>query len=99
VGVDQGVLDEVLDVLDLGGTVVALRDLAFDLVGEAADQLLLLRADLLVKVGEGGLHGADDVYRVEVDDATVTLLHQHLGGGGGTGVHQQSIHVLIPVLS
>ena len=35
VGVDQGVLDEVLDVLDLGGTVVALRDLAFDLVGEA----------------------------------------------------------------
>ena len=88
-----------MDVLDLGGAVVALRDLAFDLVGEAADQLLLLRADLLVKVGEGGLHGADDVYRVEVDDATVTLLHQHLGGGGGTGVHQQSIHVLIPVLS
>ena len=75
---DEAVLDQVLDVLDLGGTVVAFLDFAFDLVGEVANQLLLLRADLLVEILEGGLDGADDINRVEFDDSAVTLLDEHL---------------------
>ena len=89
---DQPVLDEVLDVLDLGGTGVAQLDLALDLIGDAADQILLLRAHLLVQIGERGLDGVDDVGRVEIHDTTVTLLHQHGGGGGARCFHHPGLH-------
>ena len=78
---DEAVLDQVLDVLDLGGTVVAFLDFAFDLVGEIADELLFLRTDFLIKVLESGLDGADDVDRIEFDDPAVTLLDEHLAHG------------------
>ena len=50
---DQAVLNEILDVFDLGGTVVTILDFGFDLIGDITDQLFLLRPDLLIKVGEG----------------------------------------------
>ena len=50
---DQTVLNEILDVFDLGGTVVTILDFGFDLIGDITDQLFLLRPDLLIKVGEG----------------------------------------------
>ena len=78
---NQAMLDQVLDVFDLGGTVVAFLDFAFDLVGEIADELLFLRTDFLIKVLESGLDGADDVDRIEFDDPAVTLLDEHLAHG------------------
>ena len=45
--------NEILDVFDLGGTVVTILDFSFDLIGDITDQLFLLRPDLLIKVGEG----------------------------------------------
>ena len=45
--------NEILDVFDLGGTVVTILDFGFDLIGDITDQLFLLRPDLLIKVGEG----------------------------------------------
>ena len=78
--VDQGVLDEVLDVLDLDGLDVALPDLLTHLVGDRLDLAALLRSDMGTDVGEGRLHGIDDVDGVEVHDPTVTLLHKHLAG-------------------
>ena len=50
---DQAVFNEILDVFDLGGTVVTILDFGFDLIGDITDQLFLLRPDLLIKVGEG----------------------------------------------
>ena len=50
---DQAVFNEILDVFDLGGTVVTILDFGFDLIGDVTDQLLLLRPNLLIKVSEG----------------------------------------------
>ena len=93
---DQAVFNEILDVFDLGGTVVTILDFGFDLIGDITDQLFLLRPDLLIKVGEGGLHRADDVDRIEVDHTTVALLDEYLTGsrfnGCGDGIQSLRFH-------
>ena len=86
---DQAMLHKILDVLDFGRTVVAFLDLSLDLVGDTTDHLLFLRADLLVEIGEGGLHRADDVDRIEIDHTTIALLDEHfLRSGCGGRVHR-----------
>ena len=80
VGINEGVLNEVLDVLDLGGTSVTLLDLAFDLIGEAADHGIFLGTDFLVQVAEGGLDRRDDVDGVKIDHTTIALLNENGGG-------------------
>ena len=83
VGVNEGVLHEVLNVLDLGGAGVTPLDFAFDLVGETTDHGIFFGADFLVQVTESRLDRRDDVDGVEVDHTTITLLNEHGGGLGG----------------
>ena len=83
VGVNEGVLHEILDVLDFGGAGVTPLDFAFDLVGETTDHGIFFGADFLVQVAESRLDRRDDVDGVEVDHTTITLLNEHGGGLGG----------------
>ena len=62
---DQAVFNEILDVFDLGGTVVTVLDFGLDLIGDVANQPFLLRTDFLVEVGESRFHRADDVDRIK----------------------------------
>ena len=83
VSINQGVLYEVLDILDLGGAGVTLLDFTFDLIGEATDHGIFFGTDFLVQVAESRLDRRDDVDGVEVDHTTITLLNEHGGGLGG----------------
>ena len=94
---DERVLHEVLDVFNLGGTVVTFLDFAFHLAGQVTDHALLFGPDFFVEVCECGLDGLDDVDGVEIHDATIALLDQHRGRVPclcPRGVHDLSFHSL-----
>ena len=96
---NQRMLDKVLDILDLGRSRIPFLDLAFDLIGEITDQSLLLRADLLIEIGECGLYGGNDVDRIETHDTTITLLHLHRAGRGCNGCRAGCFHRHLPAFS
>ena len=71
--VDQRVLDEVLDVLNMHWGLEALEALLLDVIDNLLDDGILVLRLLRVDVAESTMHCANDVFLVEVHNATVSF--------------------------